>query len=42
MRNQLLASLPREHYALLAPHMTTSTFSQNLVLSETGDEVDQI
>ena len=42
MRNQLLASLPREHYALLAPHMTTSTFPQNLVLSEIGDEVDQI
>jgi CRP-like cAMP-binding protein len=42
MGNRLLASLPREHFALLAPHLTTSTFPQNLVLLETGDEVDQI
>ena len=42
MRNHLLAALPREHFALLAPHLTTVTFPQNLVLSETGDEVDQI
>ncbi|MDB5656457.1 MAG: transcriptional regulator, Crp/Fnr family [Tardiphaga sp.] len=42
MRNHLLAALPREHFALLAPYMTTATFPQNLVLAETGDEVDQI
>ncbi|MDB5615938.1 MAG: transcriptional regulator, Crp/Fnr family [Tardiphaga sp.] len=42
MRNHLLASLPREQFALLAPHMTTVTLPQNLVLSETGDEVDHI
>ena len=42
MRNQMLAALPREHFALLAPHLTSVTFPQNLVLSETGDEVDQI
>jgi CRP-like cAMP-binding protein len=27
---------------MLAPHLTTATFSQNMVLLETGDEVDQI
>src|SRR6187402_3416794 len=41
-RNQMLAALPREHFALLAPHLTVATFPQNLVLLETGDEVDQI
>ncbi|MBC7584215.1 Crp/Fnr family transcriptional regulator [Tardiphaga sp. vice304] len=42
MLNQLLAALPRDHFALLATHLTTVTLSQNLVLAETGDEVDQI
>jgi len=42
MANKLLAALPREHFALLAPHLTTATYPQNLVLLETGDEVDQI
>jgi CRP-like cAMP-binding protein len=42
MRNKLLAALPRDHYALLAPNMVTGMFTQNTVLSETGDEVDQV
>src|SRR5258708_35358092 len=42
MANKLLAALPREHFNMLAPHLTTATFSQNMVLLETGDEVDQI
>jgi CRP-like cAMP-binding protein len=42
MANKLLAALPREHFNMLAPHLTTTTFPQNLVLLETGDEVDQI
>ncbi|MDB5564687.1 MAG: transcriptional regulator, Crp/Fnr family [Tardiphaga sp.] len=40
--NKLLSALPREHFNMLAPHLTTATFPQNLVLLETGDEVDQI
>jgi CRP-like cAMP-binding protein len=42
MENKLLAGLPREHFNALAPHMATVTFSQNTILLETGDEVDQV
>jgi CRP-like cAMP-binding protein len=40
--NKLLASLPREQFNLLAPFLTTASFTQNTVLQETGDEVDQV
>ena len=42
MSNKLLASLPRDHFNLLAPHLGTASFVQNTVLIETGDETDQI
>lgn len=42
MDNRLLAALPREHFNILAPHLTTATYAQNSVLLETGDEVDQV
>ena len=40
--NKLLASLPRDHFDRLAPHLSTVTLQQGLVLFEAGDEVDQI
>jgi len=42
MENKLLAALPREHFNLLAPHLTTVSYPQNQILLETGDEVDQV
>jgi CRP-like cAMP-binding protein len=40
--NKLLASLPRDHFDRLAPHLSAVTLQQGLVLFEAGDEVDQI
>jgi CRP-like cAMP-binding protein len=40
--NKLLASLPRAQFDLLAPHLTTSSMEQGLVLLEPGDEFDQV
>jgi CRP-like cAMP-binding protein len=40
--NRLLASLPRDHFDWLLPHLSTVRLPQGLVLSEAGDEVDQV
>jgi CRP-like cAMP-binding protein len=40
--NKLLASLPREHFDRLLPHLTSVDLPQGLVLFESGDEVDQV
>ena len=40
--NKLLASLPRQDFDRLAPHLSTHVLPQGLVLTESGDEVDQI
>ena len=40
--NKLLASLPRDDFDLLAPHLMTVSLAQGLVLLEPDDEVDQI
>ena len=40
--NLLLASLPRDHFERLLPHLTATQLPQGLVLCEAGDEVDQI
>src|SRR5712671_2619610 len=40
--NRLLASLPRPHFDRLLPHLATLNLQQGTVLSEAGDEVDQI
>jgi CRP-like cAMP-binding protein len=40
--NRLLASLPRGDFDRLLPHLATVPLAQGLVLSESGDEVDQI
>jgi len=40
--NKLLASLPRDHFDRLLPHLATIHLQQSTVLSEAGDEVDQI
>ena len=40
--NKLLASLPRDDFDRLLPHLTTVQLPQGLVLFEAGDEVDQI
>ncbi len=40
--NQLLASLPRDHFDRLLPHLSTVSLQQGTVLYEAGDEVDQI
>src|SRR5450756_1746197 len=42
MDNKLLASLPRDHFDRLLPHLVTVTLPQGDVLVEAGDEVDQI
>jgi CRP-like cAMP-binding protein len=42
MENKLLASLPRAHFNLLVPHLTTVSLSQGLVVLETGEEVDHV
>ena len=40
--NKLLASLPRDHFDRLLPHLSTVALEQGMVLYEAGDEVDQI
>jgi CRP-like cAMP-binding protein len=40
--NRLLASLPRDHFDRLLPHLSTVQLPQGLVLCEAGDEVDQV
>ena len=40
--NKLLASLPRDHFDRLLPHLSTISLQQGIVLCEAGDEVDQI
>jgi CRP-like cAMP-binding protein len=40
--NKLLASLPREDFDRLFPHLSTVSLQQGTVLFEAGDEVDQI
>jgi CRP-like cAMP-binding protein len=40
--NKLLASLPRDHFDRLLPHLSTVSFTQGVVLYEAGDEVDQV
>jgi CRP-like cAMP-binding protein len=40
--NKLLASLPRDHFDRLLPHLATLDLQQGTVLTEAGDEVDQI
>jgi CRP-like cAMP-binding protein len=40
--NKLLTSLPRDHFDRLLPHLATIDLQQGIVLSEAGDEVDQI
>jgi CRP-like cAMP-binding protein len=42
LNNQLLASLPRDHFDRLLPHLSTVFLQQGLVLFQAGDEVDQI
>ena len=40
--NQLLSSLPRGQFGLLAPYMITEPLEQGLVLVEAGDEIDYV
>jgi len=40
--NKLLASLPRDHFDRLLPHLSTVVLPQGDILVEAGDEVDQI
>jgi CRP-like cAMP-binding protein len=40
--NKLLASLPRDHFDRLLPHLSVVSLQQGIVLTEAGDEVDQI
>ena len=40
--NKLLASLPRDHFDRLLPHLSTIPLQQGTVLNQAGDEVDQI
>lgn len=40
--NKLLASLPRDHFDRLLPHLSTVSLQQGVVLFEAGDEVDQV
>jgi CRP-like cAMP-binding protein len=40
--NKLLASLPRDDFDRLLPHLSTVSLQQGVVLFEAGDEVDQI
>jgi CRP-like cAMP-binding protein len=40
--NKLLASLPRDDFDLLAPHLTTVLLSPGTVIFEAGDEVDEV
>jgi CRP-like cAMP-binding protein len=38
--NTMLLSLPRDQYKSLAPHLTTQSLSQGLVVMEAGEEFD--
>jgi CRP-like cAMP-binding protein len=40
--NRLLGSLPRDHFDRLLPHLVTVSLPQGDVLTEAGEEVDQI
>jgi CRP-like cAMP-binding protein len=40
--NKLLASLPRDHFERLLPHLTSVQLPQGLVMFESGDEVDHV
>jgi CRP-like cAMP-binding protein len=40
--NKLLASLPRDHFDRLLPHLSAISLQQGVVLCEAGDEVDQV
>jgi CRP-like cAMP-binding protein len=40
--NKLLSALPRDQFGLLAPHLTTQSFPQGLVLIEAGDEFENV
>ena len=40
--NNLLSSLPRNQFDLLAPHLINQSLEQGLVLIEAGDEVDYV
>jgi CRP-like cAMP-binding protein len=40
--NKLLASLPRDHFDRLLPHLSTILLQQGVILCEAGDEVDQV
>jgi CRP-like cAMP-binding protein len=40
--NRLLASLPRDHFDRLLVHLSTVSLPQGEVLTEAGDQVDQI
>jgi CRP-like cAMP-binding protein len=40
--NELLATLPREHYSRLLSHLSTVSLQQGDVVYEAGDEVDQV
>ena len=40
--NRLLAALPRDQFDKLLPHLSAASMQQGIVLSEAGDEVDQI
>ena len=42
MANKLLAALPRDQFSLIAPHLTTVSFTQNTVLLEASEEVDHV
>jgi CRP-like cAMP-binding protein len=40
--NKLLAALPRDHFDRLLPHLATISLQQGIVLTEAGEEVDQV
>ena len=40
--NKLLASLPRDDFDRLLPHLSMLSLAQGIVITEAGDEVDQI
>ena len=40
--NKLLSSIPRGDFDRLLPHLSTLTLEQGLVLTEAGEEVDQV
>jgi CRP-like cAMP-binding protein len=42
LQNKLLGALPRAVFDALSPHLTTETFVQGRVLTEPGDEFDQV